>query len=111
MKAHAAGWDCRWGVPVSGDYGVERDGTLVAAERTRWRRSWTFRFLSAALAESLEEEPADDVAAGLPHGRAAEPAEPTTAQVRAWARQQWYDVPRRGRLRPEVWAAYRAAKP
>jgi hypothetical protein len=29
--------------------------------------------------------------------------------VRAWARSAGLDVPDRGRLRPEVWAAYREA--
>lgn len=36
---------------------------------------------------------------------------PTTAQVRAWARTARIEVADRGRLRPEVWAAYRADHP
>lgn len=35
--------------------------------------------------------------------------EPNTAEVRAWARTAGLAVPDRGRLRPEVWAAWRAA--
>ena len=37
--------------------------------------------------------------------------EPTTAMVRAWARTNGLDVSERGRLRPEIWAAYRHAHP
>jgi hypothetical protein len=36
---------------------------------------------------------------------------PTTAQVRAWANDQGIDVPARGRLRAEIWDAYRATHP
>ncbi|MFC5064464.1 Lsr2 dimerization domain-containing protein [Actinomycetospora atypica] len=35
--------------------------------------------------------------------------EPTTAEVRAWARSAGLVVPDRGRLRPEVWESFRAA--
>ena len=34
---------------------------------------------------------------------------PSTAQVRAWARAARLAVPDRGRLRPEIWDAWRAA--
>jgi len=37
-------------------------------------------------------------------------AEPSTAQVRAWALAQGLPVSDRGRLRPEVRAAWRAAR-
>ncbi|MQA97392.1 MAG: helicase [Streptosporangiales bacterium] len=37
--------------------------------------------------------------------------EPTAAQVRAWANAQGIDVPARGRLRAEMWDAYRTAHP
>lgn len=37
--------------------------------------------------------------------------EPTAAQVRAWANEQSIDVPTRGRLRAEIWDAYRTAHP
>ena len=41
---------------------------------------------------------------------AAPPApEPTTAEVRAWARSISIDVPDRGRLRPQIWQAWRDA--
>lgn len=34
-----------------------------------------------------------------------------TADIRAWARSVWMDVPTRGRLPHAVWAAYQAALP
>ncbi|WP_443065105.1 Lsr2 family DNA-binding protein [Streptomyces sp. NBC_00576] len=37
--------------------------------------------------------------------------EPTTAQVRSWARGQGIDVPPRGKLRAAIWDAYQAAHP
>jgi hypothetical protein len=42
-------------------------------------------------------------------GPTASGQEPSTAQVRAWARAAGLDVPDRGRLRPEIWQAWRAA--
>ncbi len=36
--------------------------------------------------------------------------EPTTSEVRAWARAQGFTVPDRGRLRPDVWQAWRDAQ-
>ena len=42
-------------------------------------------------------------------GHALDVAEPTTAAVRAWARDAGLDVPAKGRLRPEIRAAYDAA--
>src|SRR3954453_18448318 len=56
------------------------------------------------MAERVPEAPSELAVAG--------PAAPeaTTAEVRAWARSAGLDVPDRGRLRPEVWAAYRDAQ-
>ena len=54
--------------------------------------------------------PDPEPAAGEP-GLDQAPAapEPSTAEVRAWARAQGLPVPDRGRLRPEIWDAWRAA--
>lgn len=38
-----------------------------------------------------------------------EPTGPTTRQVRAWALENGFDVTERGRIRREVWDAYRSA--
>lgn len=42
---------------------------------------------------------------------ASKPSAPGPAQVRAWAREHGMDVPQRGKLRAEIWAAWRAAHP
>ena len=42
---------------------------------------------------------------------APKPPAPEAAQVRAWAREHGMDVPRRGKLRAEIWAAWRTAHP
>jgi hypothetical protein len=34
---------------------------------------------------------------------------PSTAEVRAWARARGLPVPDRGKLRPEIWEAWRSA--
>ncbi len=84
----------------------------------------TYRFLGAASLELASHPAADLLAADL---RAAgplvpgnitsvkrtttkpKPSGPTTAEVRAWALAAGHGVSDRGRLRPEVWAEYRAA--
>jgi hypothetical protein len=70
---------------------------------------WTYRFLGAALDASLADRAALEKVRDLPAGKPLAPPEPTTKDVRAWARDEGIDVPDRGRLRPEIWAAYRAA--
>jgi ERCC4 domain-containing protein len=78
---------------------------------------WTYRFLAAAhvwagteaaLAGRLTllATPTADTAGLAPAPGAPEPP---TAEVRAWARTTGLAVPARGKLRPEVWAAWRAA--
>ena len=53
----------------------------------------------------------DSLLAHLPTGRLSslEPPEPTTAEIRAWARDAGMTVPDRGRLRPEILVAYRGS--
>ena len=66
--------------------------------------------LLAAVAEHLRTAGADIFADQLPApGHELPDVEPTTAEVRAWARARGLDVPERGRLRPETWTAYRRA--
>ena len=36
--------------------------------------------------------------------------EPTTSEVRGWARANGLVVPERGRLRPDIWQAWRDAQ-
>ncbi|OUS81247.1 histone-like nucleoid-structuring protein Lsr2 [Rhodococcus sp. NCIMB 12038] len=56
-----------------------------------------------------DEAPADD-APTADDGSTDAPA-PSTAEVRAWAREHDFPVSDRGRLRDEVWEAYTAAHP
>jgi hypothetical protein len=76
---------------------------------------WVYRYLAAAhvwatngLAlvgrlgrDALEQETVTAPAA----------PEPATSEVRAWARSAGLVVPERGRLRPDIWAAWHAAHP
>ncbi len=82
---------------------------IVFAETRPLAQEWTYRFLGAAVAHHLDDHGAASLAASLtPAGPVAPPA-PTTADVRAWARRHGLDVPARGRLRPEIWAAHAEA--
>lgn len=101
---------------------------IVFAETRALAQEWTYRFLAAARHEvSLEGAAADEFGALAPAGplppvsearrrpRSPRPTQPTgrpdTAVVRAWASGLGLDVADRGRLRPEVWAAWEAAHP
>ncbi len=71
---------------------------------------WTYRFLGAAYAEVTEQAATAGLDASLPAAGPLPPREPTTAEVRAWALDAGLAVSDRGRLRPEVWAAYQDAR-
>lgn len=88
---------------------------IVFAESRSLAEEWVYRYLAAAyvwaqdelaLAERLGPTAVQvDTATGQPV------PEPGTSEVRAWARATGLTVPDRGRLRPDVWAAWRAAHP
>ena len=79
-------------------------------ENRKLAEEWTYRYLGAALDEAITEPAAAARTGELPIDASALPApEPTTAEVRAWAKASGIDVPRGGRLRPEVWEAWRDA--
>lgn len=81
--------------------------TVFFAETRPLAEEWTYRYLGAALAEvSLEQAGS---AVELPVAGALPAAEPSVAEVRAWALLAGLPVSDRGRLRPEIWAAYRQA--
>ena len=84
---------------------------IVFAETRALAQEWTFRFLGAALAEHHRSRAGDVLVSALPAAGELPNPEPTTADVRAWARSNGLTVPDRGRLRPEVWSAYRLANP
>ena len=76
---------------------------------------WTYRYLAAAQAWAITEHPAlQRISPGNPvestdlDGAPAAP-EPSTAEVRAWARDIGLAVPDRGRLRPDIRQAWRDA--
>jgi ERCC4 domain/Lsr2 len=87
---------------------------IVFCETRQLAEEWTYRFLAAARSWAETEEAA--IGRIMPPGepnleQAPAAPEPSTAEVRAWARAQGLSVPDRGRLRPEVWDAWRAAAP
>jgi len=84
---------------------------IVFGETRPLAEEWTYRFLGAALTHVLEDRLALDRVHALPPAGAVPAAAPSTAAVRQWAREQGLDVPRGGKLRPEVWAAYALAHP
>jgi hypothetical protein len=83
---------------------------IVFAETRPLAQEWVYRFFGAALAQHGEHEAGAVLEASLPAAPLLAPAEPTVADVRVWARQSGLVVPDRGRLRPEVWAAFRDAQ-
>ncbi len=82
---------------------------IVFAENRQLAQEWSYRFFGAAI-----EHGVNDLAGAarfdelVTAGPVPEP-EATPAQVRAWAVASGLDVSDRGRLRPEIWDAYRAA--
>ena len=79
---------------------------IVFTETRPLAQEWTYRFLGAALAHHVDDSLAAVLAVTLPAAGPLEPAAPTTAGVRAWAREHDIAVSDRGRLGPEIWAAY-----
>jgi hypothetical protein len=92
---------------------------IVFCETRQLAEEWTYRFLAAAHAWAATEAASTERLTPLATptvgtaGLALAPGapEPSTADVRAWARATGLAVSGRGKLRPEVWAAWRAAHP
>ena len=80
---------------------------IVFCETRQLAEEWTYRYLAAAHAWAITEHPAlQRISPGNPVestdlDRAPAAPEPTTAEVRAWARGIGLAVPDRGRLRPK----------
>ena len=72
-------------------------------------QEWTYRFLGAALAHHHDDHDATSLVADLPPAGEVPLPEPTTAEVRAWARREGLSVSDRGRLPPPIWTAFRDA--
>jgi hypothetical protein len=88
----------------------------VFCETRPLAEEWTYRFLAAAHAWASTEiasagrlAPSAAAAATTELAQALDAPEPSTAEVRAWARATGLAVPDRGKLRPEVWDAWRTA--
>jgi hypothetical protein len=85
---------------------------IVFAETRQLAEEWTYRYLAAAHAWVL-----NDLAVAASVNLAAEAelstrhVDPSTAEVRSWARSTGLAVPDKGRLRPEIWQAWREAHP
>ena len=84
---------------------------VVFCETRQLAEEWTYRFLAAAHAWAITEHaalqrisPTNIDIAELDQAPAA--PQPSTAEVRAWARTAGLRVPDRGRLRPEIWQAW-----
>jgi hypothetical protein len=103
---------------------------IVFCETRQLAEEWTYRYLAAAhtwaqteiasierlasvgtAADPVVESPtaAARLAAAPSSPTAPDLSDPSTATVRAWARATGLVVPDRGRLRPEVWEAWRVA--
>jgi hypothetical protein len=85
---------------------------IVFCETRQLAEEWTYRYLAAASVWAGGESAAlrragldDDELADAPDA-----PEPSTGEVRAWARREGIAVPDRGRLRPEVWDAWRSSR-
>jgi len=79
---------------------------IVFTETRPLAEEWTFRFLGAAYAELAAVDLTEAEQSRLPEAGPLAPREPSTAEVRAWALAAGVTVADRGRLRPEVRAAY-----
>ena len=80
---------------------------IVFAETRPLAQEWTYRFLGAALAHHTEHH---QTGVGhvprLPLAGPIAPREPSVADIRAWALTTGLDVAAKGRLRPNIRAAY-----
>jgi hypothetical protein len=83
---------------------------IVFCETRKLAQEWTYRFLGAAVAHHHDDTHGGSRAADLPDAGPVPAPEPTTAEVRRWALANGLDVSDRGRLRPEVWDAFRRAE-
>lgn len=89
---------------------------IVFCETRKLAEEWTYRYLAAAQTWAAAEAGAEARigAPGAPTLRVLRPRHlesPMPSEVRAWARDNGLKVPDRGRLRPEVWAAWHQAHP
>ena len=82
---------------------------IFFAETRPLAQEWTYRFLAAAVAESVADDSAVERLAALELAGPLEAALPSIPQIRAWALEQGLAVSDRGRLRAGVLAAFHDA--
>ncbi|GAA4997612.1 Lsr2 family DNA-binding protein [Actinopolymorpha pittospori] len=88
---------------------------IVFCETRQLAEEWTYRFLAARAWAETEDTapqriaPAEADATDLADAPVA--SEPSTAEVRAWARAHGITVPDGGKLRLEIWDAWRVTHP
>ena len=79
---------------------------IVFCESRKLAQEWTYRFLAAALTHVEADAGAEAFLDGLVPGTPVPPAEPTAADVRAWAAAQSIEVAAKGRIPGTLRAAY-----
>lgn len=82
---------------------------IFFAETRPLAEEWTYRFLGAALSESVGDSRVQQRLAALVEADELAPAAPTPAEVRRWAQAEGIAVSAKGRVPGAVLAAYQAA--
>ena len=83
---------------------------ITFCETRKLAQEFTYRYLAAAHTWSVDCADLSAVLGAEPKLTSApNQPDPSTAEVRAWARQSGLPVPDRGRLQPTVWEAWRDA--
>jgi len=80
---------------------------IVFCETRRLAEEWTYRYLAAAHAWASSEAEATSRIGVAVDPSVTVTSEPSTREVRAWARSAGLTVSDRGRLRPEITQAWR----
>jgi hypothetical protein len=83
---------------------------IVFCETRALAQEWTYRFLGAALAHHLDDEPARERTEALPVAGVLPAAAATPADIRAWARENGHVVSDKGRIPASIVAAFDAAR-
>jgi hypothetical protein len=83
---------------------------IVFCETRPLAQEWTYRFLGAALAHHLDDEPARERAEALPTAAARAPELTRPGEIRAWARANGHPISDTGRVPASIVAAFHAAR-
>lgn len=81
---------------------------IVFCETRQLAQEWTYRFFGAAVAHQGELLHGASIESTLPAAGHVPDAEPTLAEIRAWAIEHDLPVSAKGRIRADVLAAFRA---